>query len=417
MENNLQNFSTKTYQLSKNNQLSHMKRKLAIVGGGTAGLFLAAFINTELYDVSIYEKNKSLGRKFLVAGDGGFNLTHAEELSIFKSKYTPASFLDKVLDKFSNADLRAWLLSLGIPTFIGSSGRVFPEKGIKPIKVLKCIEAYLINKNVKFEFNKTFTGWNNESALEFNSNEIVKSDYTAFAFGGSSWKVTGSDGSWLNTFSKKGIETLPFKSSNCAYKINWPEKFINKNEGKPLKNISISLNNKTQKGEAVITKFGVEGNAIYGLSPGIQSALALKKEAVVYVDFKPTYSLLNLIEKLNLSKVNTTTILKKEVNLPAVVIELIKETLTKEEFLDVKILAEFIKNFPLKIVDSAPIDEAISTSGGISLHDIDSNFELKEIKNQFCIGEMLDWDAPTGGYLIQGCASMGVYLAKQLNNK
>lgn len=266
-----------------------MKRKLAIVGGGTAGLFLAAFINTELYDVSLFEKNSALGRKFLVAGDGGFNLTHSEDLSIFKSKYTPASFLDKALAIFSNIDLRAWLLSLGIPTFVGSSGRVFPEKGIKPIKVLKCIEAYLINKQVKFEFNKTFTNWDNENSLVFNSTEIVKSDYTVFALGGSSWKVTGSEGTWLNLFSEKGIETLPFKSSNCAYKINWPERFINKNEGKPLKNISISLNNNIQKGEAVITKFGIEGNAIYGLSPGIQAALALEKEVKVYVDFKPTY--------------------------------------------------------------------------------------------------------------------------------
>jgi hypothetical protein len=393
-----------------------MKRKLAIVGGGTAGLFLAAFINTEIYDVTIFEKNKSLGRKFLVAGDGGFNLTHSEELTSFKSKYTPASFLDKALDHFSNVNLRTWLLSLGIPTFVGSSGRVFPEKGIKPIQVLKSIEAYLINRNIKFAFNKTFSNWDKDNNLEFNSSEIVKSDYFVFALGGSSWKVTGSDGSWLKLFSEKGVETLPFKSSNCTYKINWPEKFIHKNEGKPLKNISISINNKTQKGEAVITKFGIEGNAIYGLSPEIQALLSLKNEAIVYIDFKPTYNLVNLIEKLTSSKANLTTTLRNEINLPAVVIELIKETLTKEEFLDIKTLANFIKSFPLIIIDSAPIDEAISTSGGISRDAVDCNFELKEIKNQFCIGEMLDWDAPTGGYLIQGCASMGVYLASVLND-
>lgn len=416
-ENNLESFATKNLQPSKNNQLCPMKRKLAIVGGGTASLFLAAFINTEFYEVSIYEKNSALGRKFLVAGDGGFNLTHSEELSIFKTRYTQASFLDKALNNFSSTDLRDWLFRLGIPTFVGSSGRIFPEKGIKPIKVLKCIEAYLINKNVKFEFNKTFTGWDEVNSLVFNSTEIIKSDYTVFALGGSSWKVTGSDGTWLNLFKEKGIETLQFKSSNCAYKINWSEKFINKNEGKPLKNISISLNNKVQKGEAVITKFGMEGNAIYGLSPEIQKALASNKEAVVYVDFKPTYNLLNLFQKLTSTKANTTITLKKEINIPAAVIELIKKTLTKEEFLDIKTLTQFIKSFPLTIVDAAPIDEAISTSGGISLNAIDSNFELNKIKNQFCIGEMLDWDAPTGGYLIQGCASMGVYLAKLLNNK
>ena len=394
-----------------------MKKEVSIIGGGTASLFLASFLNTDIYNVTIFEKKTTLGRKFLVAGDGGFNLTHSEELSSFKSRYTPALFLDNALDHFSNDDLRAWLLSLGIPTFVGSSGRVFPEKGIKPNEVLKCIKAHLIKNNVKFEFNKTFTGWDKESALEFNSKEIIKTDYAVFALGGSSWKVTGSDGSWLNIFRKKGIDTLPFRPSNCAYKINWNEKFIERNEGKPLKNITITLNNKIQKGEAVITKFGIEGNAIYGLSPETQTILALKKEVVVQVDFKPTYNLSTLIKKIINSKSKTTSTLKEKIKLPPVVVDLLKTTLTKEAFLDNQILAKFIKSFPLTIVDSAPIDEAISTSGGINLNAVDSNFELKKIKNNFCIGEMLDWDAPTGGYLIQACASTGAYLAHQLNNK
>lgn len=394
-----------------------MRRELAIIGGGTAGLFLAAFLNTDIYNVTIYEKKASLGRKFLVAGDGGFNLTHSEELSSFKSKYTPSSFLDIALDHFSNTDLIEWLLDIGIPTFIGSSGKVFPEKGIKPIEVLKCIEAYLKEKNVKFKFNKTFSDWGEENSLEFNSNEFIKADYTVFALGGGSWKVTGSDGSWLDVFNKKGVSTLPFKSSNCAFRIKWPEKFIQNNEGKPLKNISISLQNKVQKGEAVITKFGIEGNAIYGLSPEIQEALVIENQVVVYADFKPTLSLSTLIEKLSLSRSKTTITLKEKIKLSRTVIEIIKVTLTKEEFLDVEVLAKFIKNFPLTIIDLAPVDEAISTSGGINLNAVDSNFELKKVKNNFCIGEMLDWNAPTGGYLIQACASKGVYLAHQLNNK
>lgn len=394
-----------------------MKKQVAIIGGGTASLFLAAFLNTDIYNVTIFEKKTALGRKFLVAGDGGFNLTHSEELSIFKSRYTPASFLDNALDYFSNTDLRKWLLSIGVPTFVGSSGRVFPEKGIKPNDVLNCIKSHLIKKNVKFEFNKTFTGWDKENTLEFNSKEIIKSDYVVFALGGSSWKVTGSDGSWLNTFHKKGVDTLPFKPSNCAYKINWNEKFIQNNQGKPLKNISISINNKTQKGEAVITKFGIEGNAIYGLSPEIQTILDTKKEVEVSIDFKPTLNLETLIKKITHSTANTTRTLKKEIKLSDTVVELLKIILTKDEFLDSQILAKIIKNFPLIIVGSAPIDEAISTSGGINLNAVDSNFELKKIKNNFCIGEMLDWNAPTGGYLIQACASSGVYLAHQLNTK
>ncbi|MEO6682093.1 MAG: TIGR03862 family flavoprotein [Ginsengibacter sp.] len=392
-----------------------MKKNVAIIGGGTAGLFLAAFLNTELYNVTIFEKKPSPGRKFLVAGGGGFNVTHSEELSTFKTRYTPVSFLDNALEHFSHSDFRAWLFNLGIPTFVGSSGRVFPEKGIKPIAVLKRIEAHLMERNVQFKFNQTFTGWDYENSLVFNSNEIIKPDFTVFALGGASWKVTGSDGSWSTLFDKKGIATVPFKSSNCAFKINWDPKFIQIHEGMPLKNISISLKNKNQKGEAVITKFGIEGNAIYGLSPHIQSDLSSEDEAFVLVDFKPAFTLESLIEKISESKSNITTTLKDKIKLSRAKIDLLKTTLTKEAFLDVPTLAKSIKNFPLKIIGSAPIDEAISTSGGIDLMEVDANFELKKLKNQFCIGEMVDWDAPTGGYLIQGCVSSGAYLAHRLN--
>lgn len=394
-----------------------MRKKVAIIGGGTAGLFLAAFLDTDIFEVTIFEKKSSLGRKFLVAGDGGFNLTHSEEFSLFKSRYTPLSYLDDALDSFSNADLRTWLLSIGIPTFVGSSGRVFPEKGIKPIEVLKSIEAHLIDKGVKLEFNRTFSDWDEENSIRFDSNEIAKADYTVFALGGSSWEVTGSDGSWLSAFGKKGIETVPFVASNCAYRINWTESFIQKHKGNPLKNITISFQKKTQKGEAVITEFGIEGNAIYGLSPEIQAALASKSELVVHIDFKPTISLTKLVEKLAQPKSNITAALKEELKLPKAVVDLIKITLTKEEFLDVQVLAEFIKNFPITIVDSAPMDEAISTSGGVGLNAVDSSFELRNVKDNFCIGEMLDWNAPTGGYLIQACASMGVCLARKLNSR
>lgn len=394
-----------------------MKKTVSIVGGGTAGLFLAAFLNPKYYDVTIFEKKSSLGRKFLVAGDGGFNLTHAEKPSSFKLQYTPQGFLDRALDRFSNADLRAWLLDLGIPTFVGSSGRIFPEKGIKPIEVLKKIETHLLEKKVKIKFDKTFAKWDKENGLEFNKKEFVQSDYTVFALGGSSWKVTGSDGTWLKAFAKKGIETLDFKASNCAYQVKWPEKFIQKNEGKPLKNIAISMKHKIQKGEAVFTKFGIEGNAIYGLSTLIQDDFTINGEATVYVDFKPTYPIETLIEKIKTSSSNITVTLKEKIKLSAAQLDLIKMTLSKEEYLKIEILAKFIKNFPLKLVGSAPIDEAISTTGGISLEAIDSTYELKTIENQFCIGEMLDWNAPTGGYLIQACASMGVELAYQLNKR
>ena len=392
-----------------------MKKKLAIVGGGTAGLFLAAFVKTEFYDVTIYEKKASLGRKFLVAGDGGFNLTHAEDHPDFKLRYTPTGFLNQALDHFTNVDFRAWLLTLDIPTFVGSSKRVFPEKGIKPIEVLKRIESHLKESKVQFEFNKTFTHWNEDGKLAFNQNELIESDFAVFALGGGSWKVTGSDGDWLNVFKEKGIETSPFSPSNCAYKIDWQKEFIDKHEGQPLKNLSISINGKTQKGEAVITRFGIEGNAIYGLSPEIRTELALKNEAIVHIDFKPTLELSVLSQKLARSNSKTTEILKNKIKLTKPVLDLIKSNSSKEQFLDPKSLAQLIKSFPIKLTGTAPIDEAISTTGGISLNAVSPSFELMKLKNTFCIGEMLNWDAPTGGYLIQACASSGVYLAKHLN--
>lgn len=394
-----------------------MKPRISIIGGGTSGLFLAACLDTTKYDVCIYEKKASLGRKFLVAGDGGFNLTHSETLSSFKQRYTPSRFLDKALEKFSNDDFRSWLEELGIPTFVGSSGRVFPEKGIKPIQVLNRIKTYLIDKGVEFKFNKIFTGWNKEINLIFNDEEIVDSEFVVFSLGGASWKVTGSEGAWLNIFSKKGIKTKPFLSSNCAYKINWNKDFIHKHEGTPLKNISISIDETIQKGEAVITKFGIEGNAIYALSPKIRELLLTGKHAKVFIDFKPMLELNILEKKLTTSKLNTTKTLKEKLKLPKPAIDLLKLNLTKEEYIDSKTLANSIKKFPIDITNLAPIDEAISTTGGIDLSSVDPNFELKVMKNHYCIGEMLDWDAPTGGYLIQACVSSGVYLADYLNKK
>ncbi len=395
---------------------STMKKTVAIIGGSTSGLLLAAFLDTNKYNVTIYEKNAALGRKFLVAGNGGFNLTHSEELATFKAKYTPPNFLENALNHFSNDDFRTWLQSIDIPTFVGSSGRVFPEKGIKPIKVLKTIEAILKVKNVKFQFNKTFTGWAENNALLFNSQEMIEADNVIYALGGASWKVTGSDGSWLKLFTEKGIATEPFKPANCAYAIDWHEHFIQKHEGKPLKNIAISIVNKIQKGEAVVTKFGIEGNAIYGLSPEVQVELDSKNEATVYIDFKPTIALESLIEKLSFSTRNVSLLLREKIKRSRTVIDLLKSTLTKEQFIDLQTLVRYIKNFPIKITAAAPIDEAISTTGGISLTAVNSDFELKTMKNNFCIGEMLDWNAPTGGYLIQACASMGVSLAGKLND-
>ncbi len=394
-----------------------MKKTVAIIGGGPSALIAAAYLDPGKFDVTIYEKNRSLGRKFLVAGQGGFNLTHSEPVDIMISRFTPDHFLKNALLNFTNENLRSWLQDIGIPTIIGSSKRVYPEKGIKPITVLNKIQDVLFKLKVRIEYDHCWEGWDTNNKLLFNNNKTVAADHVIFSLGGGSYKVTGSDGSWLDSFNNKGIKTIPFLPANCAYKIDWPEGLIAKNEGAPLKNISLSCLNKTQKGELVITQFGLEGNAIYALSPEIQSGLSAQGSATIFIDLKPILSLNELQQVINNSGLKTTEILKREVKLSQSQIHLLKSMLTKEEFLDHVMLSEKIKSLPLTVLAAAPTDEAISTTGGVSLNEVNENFELNKLKNTFCIGEMLDWNAPTGGYLLQACFSMGVCVAQNLNSK
>ncbi len=394
-----------------------MKKSVSIIGGGPAALILAALLDCKKFKVTVYEKNKTLGRKFLVAGKGGFNLTHSEPITDLIARYTPPHFLEKALLDFDNNDFREWIDSIGIPTYIGSSKRVYPESGIKPITVLNAILDVLTKQNVVIQYQHTWTGWTDENSLVFNTNTVIKSDYTIFAMGGGSWKVTGSDGSWLDLFESESIPIVPFQSSNCAYRVNWPEDFILEHEGSPLKNIAISCLNKRQKGEAVITRFGLEGNAIYALSPQIRKELESHQKATIFLDLKPTLPYDDLLEKIRKSTFKKTSeTLQKEVKLSPAQIGLLKKYLSKETYLNSELLAQNIKKLPIEITGSALLNDAISTTGGIQLNAVDENFQLKNKNRNYCIGEMLDWDAPTGGYLLQACFSMGMHLARHLNS-
>jgi hypothetical protein len=394
-----------------------MKKKVAIIGGGTSALLLAAFLNAKKFEVTIYEKNKTAGRKFLVAGKGGFNLTHSESIDRFMDRYTPNDLLDSAISHFTNLDFRKWLNQIGINTYIGSSKRVYPKKGTKPIEVLNAILHFLEEKGTVMKHEHAFTGWDSHHHPIIN-NKAIQADYTVFALGGASWKVTGSDGSWLDIFSNNGIQTKAFQASNCGHQIDWDPKFIKKHEGTPLKNITVYCNNVFQKGEATITKLGLEGNALYSLSPQIRELLSRSSKATIYVDFKPSLTFDQVLSKIKSSSHRTTTdTLKKDLKLSAPQIDLLKIYLSKESYLDVKLLANSIKRFQLDVTGTTTMDEAISTVGGIDLNAVSEYFELKNLPNQFCIGEMLDWDTPTGGYLIQACASIGVHLANHLNDK
>ena len=404
-----------------------MKKTIAIIGGGASALALAAMLDENLFDITIYERQATLGRKFLVAGDGGFNLTHGEDLQALSTRYTVSSSInlshqniENSLRNFTNSDTRDWLKSIGIDTFIGSSNRVFPTKGIKPIEVLNAILSVLKNKHIKLKTKCFWQGWNVQNELIMLQNGIetaIKADIVVFSLGGASWRKTGSDGAWTTHFEEKGVSTVPFQASNCAYKITWSNNFLLKAEGKSLKNIALSCSDKVKKGEVVVTKFGLEGGAIYALSPALRHQLNEHQKATIYMDLKPVLSVSDIINKLT-EKNNKplTTLLKEQLHLPDVAIALLKNQLTKDEFIHIPTLATLIKNIPLSIIAAAPIDEAISTVGGIPFSEVDEHFQLKKLPNHYAIGEMLDWDAPTGGYLLQACFSMGAYLAKWLNN-
>ncbi|MDP2388288.1 MAG: TIGR03862 family flavoprotein [Bacteroidota bacterium] len=396
-------------------------KKIAIVGGGPASMILAAELNAKKYDISVFEKNAALGRKFLVAGKGGFNLTHSEPIDLLEKKYIPDDFQKRSLNCFNNSDLREWFDNIGIKTYIGTSKRVFPVKGTKPIEVLKAIEEKLKTNKVKIYTEHEWKGFAGNGELMFfdkSATKYMKFDIVVFALGGGSWQVTGSNDKWLGYFSGKGVAIKQFEPSNCAFKIEWGNKMIKEMEGKVLKNCHFSCGSKTHKGEAVLTKFGIEGSGVYPLSSEIRKQLKKSGKTTVKIDFKPELSEPEIEKRFDkMGKLNIKQILSQKVNLTDLQCDLIKQETTKEQYTDPKYLSKLIKAFSLNITGLAPIDEAISTVGGIDLNEVDENLELKKMPNHYCIGEMLDWDAPTGGYLLQGCFSMGYYLAQHLNMK
>ncbi len=391
-------------------------KNLTIIGGGPAALMLAAQIDTKKYKVTLFEKKKIVGSKFLVAGEGGLNLTFNSPIDEFISKYSPNNFIDPIIRQFTNEDFINWLKTIEVPTFIGSSNRVFPDLGQKPIEVLNKIKKQISANGVAFKLNTNWIGWNKKGHLQFENMEDMESDITVFSLGGASWKVTGSDGKWSNLFKERDVQILPFRAANCAFEVDWKNDFINIHEGKPLKNIALSFNNHFSKGELVISKFGLEGNAIYALSEKIQDKLLIEKNVTIYLDLKPTMSVDQIKVKYKSSKVSKVTdILKKVLKLDKTAIGIIKQFTDKETFSNPDLLSEIIKSVPIIIKSSDEIDKAISTLGGISLDEIDDNFQVKKMPNSYVIGEMLDWYAPTGGYLLQGCFSMGFALAQHLN--
>ena len=390
------------------------RKRVIIVGGGAGGLMTAMHLNSS-FDVTIIEKQKSIGRKLLVAGNGGFNLTNDCSGVELSSKYFPSYLLENCLNLFSPKDLRTFLFSLGIETYVGTSGRVFPKEGIKPNDVLAAFKLKLKENNVLLKLNHAFISFSNnqlEVLNDKNKKEYFSFDYCVFALGGASWSKTGSDGKWTSIFDLNNIGIVPFQASNCGVNIAWNPSILKFYEGKPLKNISFTVADKTIKGEGLITAYGLEGNAVYPLIGEVRKQLEINKTAQIHIDFKPNNTIEDLLLKM---KGKSYKNYAKALNLAPLEMALLKSYTTKTDFLDLTSFIQMVKNLEIPITDLRPVEEAISTVGGIELDSIQSDFSIKNRANTFIIGEMLDWDAPTGGFLLQACFSMGYAVANTIN--
>jgi len=387
---------------------------VAIIGGGPAGLMAAEVLSQAGIRVDLYDGMPSVGRKFLLAGVGGMNITHSEAYPAFLSRYAErAPQIAPLLRGFDADALCKWIHDLGIETFVGSSGRVFPTD-MKAAPLLRAWLKRLRDSGIVIHTRHRWLGWDEHGALRIDSPEgeiTVKPDATLLALGGGSWSRLGSDGAWMLPLEQRGVGLAPLQPSNCGFEVQaWSELMVSKFAGAPLKNIAIGLNDDVPRlGECVITATGIEGSLIYALSAPIREAINQYGAAVVHIDLLPGRP----VDKLQaaLSKPRGSRSMAKhlhsQVGIDGVKAALLRELTDAATFADPALLARAIKALPLTLVKTRPLDEAISSAGGVTFEAMDERLMLKVLPGVFCAGEMLDWEAPTGGYLLTGCFASG----------
>jgi uncharacterized flavoprotein (TIGR03862 family) len=390
-------------------------KTVAVIGGGPAGLIAAEGLAASGARVTVYERMSSVGRKFMLAGRGGLNLTHSEGFEAFMRRYGEAeAALRPAIEAFPPEALRAWCEALGQPTFVGSSGRVFP-KAMKASPLLRAWLRRLAGSGVEFRFRQRWTGWDREGRLSFEGPEgtvAIAADATILALGGASWPRLGSDGGWADILRSQGVAVATLKPANCGFTVAWTELFRDRFEGSPLKRIGLSFGASSARGEAIVTRTGLEGGAIYALSGTLRDALAASGEAILNVDLRPDLAEAALARALSVprGKKSLSTFLRKAAGLPPVAIGMLRERASPAgdpAAMPPAQLAALIKALPIRLTGTAPIARAISSAGGIPFGEIDEHFMLRRKPGVFVAGEMLDWEAPTGGYLLQACFSTG----------
>ena len=377
----------------------------------------AEVISARGMSVDLYDSMPSLGRKFLMAGKSGLNITHAEPFGQFVSRYGKhRAQIEPMLKQFGPEELRQWVHGLGIETFVGTSGRVFPV-GMKASPLLRAWLKRLADSGVTFHLRHKWMGWTPEKLLRFESPEgekTIQADAAVLALGGGSWRRLGSDGAWIPWLEQAGAQVKPLKPSNCGFDVQWSPHFRERFDGHPLKAVVLAFGSFRQQGEFIVTKEGVEGSLVYAASALLRDEIDAKGSAVMTLDLAPDRSIEWLVERLSKPRGSRTMVshLEKAANIKGVKAGLLREFISKDDFTNAERLAHFIKHLPVPLTATRPLDEAISSAGGVMFESLHENLMLRSMPGTFCAGEMLDWEAPTGGYLLTACFASG-YVAGQ----